>query len=346
MDVLVVCKMSDYKLKTTLSPLSSLEPVEKIYLVRRNPIVLPKAICVCPPRIIRFSAVLSDIYRFFSVIYLMLFAKVDIIIGIYFYFHCIIAAIGGIIFRKSYIFSIIEEPVLYRKNWFFKMLARKSKAILVRGEKSKIYLKQLLKSNNIFVLPDYFEFNDRNLKNNEKSKYDFVFVGGLVKDKRVDVLVDVISEVKKEYKEVKLAIIGEGEMLSAIKWKMSQNNLGENIDLLGFVEDIYGVLRQSKVFIMTSETEGLPTVLIEAINCGLPIIAPDVGDISDIAFNNYNALLYERLNIKECASCCLRVIKDQDLYSGLAKNTLELRKKKAAEYSLRNVASVWEEALG
>ena len=116
--------------------------------------------------------------------------------------------------------------------------------------------------------------------------------------------------------------------------------------MLGYVKEPLSVLRQSKVLIMTSDTEGMPTVLIEAMSCGVPFIVPDVGDIIDYAKHQYNALVFKVLDVEQCSDYCEKIVTDADLYNRLCKNTEQMWVKKNPELSLENVSNVWSRMLG
>ena len=102
----------------------------------------------------------------------------------------------------------------------------------------------------------------------------FIAVGRLTKQKDFSTLIKAFALLRKE-KHARLIIFGEGEC--RIELEALINNLGifEDVSLPGFVENPYAYMSKASAFILSSVWEGLPTVLIEAMACGCPVIATD-----------------------------------------------------------------------
>lgn len=140
---------------------------------------------------------------------------------------------------------------------------------------------------------------------------DFVLIqiGELNKNKNQIMTIKTIKKLVKENKEIKLLLVGKGNLKDFYKEKIKEYDLENNIHLLDFRKDIPQLLKISDCLISTSKREGLPVNLIEAIMSGLPIIATNCRGNRDIAkkvveIDNINEL-YE--NINEC-------IKNKDLF--------------------------------
>jgi glycosyltransferase involved in cell wall biosynthesis len=99
-------------------------------------------------------------------------------------------------------------------------------------------------------------------------------VGRLTDQKAFDVLIQAFSLVRK-HRTARLLILGEGENRLALQSLIKQLGLEEDVDLMGFVQNPYPYVSQSAVFVLPSRWEGLPTVLIEALYLGAPVIATD-----------------------------------------------------------------------
>jgi glycosyltransferase involved in cell wall biosynthesis len=68
-------------------------------------------------------------------------------------------------------------------------------------------------------------------------------------------------------------ILGEGEERPALEQLVSQLGLEQDVSLPGFVENPYAYMNQAALFVLSSTSEALPTVLIEALYCGLPLVS-------------------------------------------------------------------------
>jgi len=99
-------------------------------------------------------------------------------------------------------------------------------------------------------------------------------VGRLAGQKDFSTLVRAFAIVRKTHR-ARLFIIGEGEERNKIESLVRQLGLVNEVSLPGYISNPYPFMRQSTVFVLSSKWEGLPGVLIEAMYCGVPIIATD-----------------------------------------------------------------------
>jgi glycosyltransferase involved in cell wall biosynthesis len=99
-------------------------------------------------------------------------------------------------------------------------------------------------------------------------------VGRLTYQKAFDVLIHAFSLVRKSF-HARLLIIGEGEERPALESLIRQLGLEADVKLMGFVKNPYPYMSHASLFVLSSRWEGLPTVLIEALYLGMPIIATD-----------------------------------------------------------------------
>lgn len=99
-------------------------------------------------------------------------------------------------------------------------------------------------------------------------------VGRLTDQKAFDVLIRAFSFVRKS-NPARLLILGEGENrpdLEALIWQLG---LEQDVSLMGFVQNPYSYMSRASLFALPSRWEGLPTVLVEALYLGMPIVATD-----------------------------------------------------------------------
>ncbi|MFC1495142.1 glycosyltransferase [Thermodesulfobacteriota bacterium] len=99
-------------------------------------------------------------------------------------------------------------------------------------------------------------------------------VGRLAEVKDFRTLIYAFAQVRQT-RPVRLLILGEGECRSSLESLVRQLGLEEDVSMPGFVENPYAYMAQASIFVMSSRFEALPTVLIEALYLGLPLIATD-----------------------------------------------------------------------
>lgn len=99
-------------------------------------------------------------------------------------------------------------------------------------------------------------------------------VGRLTKQKDFPTLIRAFAQVRQA-RPARLLILGEGMDRSALEALVNQLGLDDDVAMPGFVENPYPYMRRASLYVLPSRWEGLPTVLIEALYCGPPVIATD-----------------------------------------------------------------------
>ena len=110
---------------------------------------------------------------------------------------------------------------------------------------------------------------------------DLIFVGRLIKEKHVDVLVRAFARVLKESPDYILLILGNGPERDAISGLVSDLAIGNRVILKSFVDshaDVIGLMKASHVCVIPSSREGFGIAALEALACGLPVVTVDHPD--------------------------------------------------------------------
>lgn len=106
----------------------------------------------------------------------------------------------------------------------------------------------------------------------EQSEEVVLGVGRLTKQKDFSTLIRAFAEVRRK-RVSKLIILGEGEQRTILQALIAELNLGDDVDMPGFVENPFSFMNRSSVFVLSSAWEGLPGVLIQALACGCPVVS-------------------------------------------------------------------------
>ena len=115
---------------------------------------------------------------------------------------------------------------------------------------------------------------DKKYENYLKQDY-FLQVSRLTEQKQPEHLVDIYYKLKQQGIKEKLYFIGNGEKIELIKQKIREYNLENDVVLLGQIENPYPFFKNAKLFVHTAKYEGLPTVLLESLTLGTPVVAYD-----------------------------------------------------------------------
>jgi len=118
------------------------------------------------------------------------------------------------------------------------------------------------------------------------------FIGRLNEQKGLDIFIPLLKQVDTQVKNpYEFIVIGEGEERGYLEKMVADLNLHEKIKFMGAKSDIYKEILNFDVLVLPSRKEGLPLVLLESMACGVPVIANNVGAISEVVINNKNSFI-------------------------------------------------------
>ena len=149
-------------------------------------------------------------------------------------------------------------------------------------------------------------------------EYDVVYVGRVANPKNPLRFIDVVEKIVKVIPDVKVAVIGDGELLEQTKRHAESKQLLNNIEFLGFQSNPYKMLYCSKVLVMTSDREGLPMVAVEAMALEVPIVSTPTDGLCDLIKNGKNGYLSN--DDEELANLVLKILQDDELLKTLKGN--------------------------
>lgn len=154
----------------------------------------------------------------------------------------------------------------------------------------------------------------------DQTAYDIVFIGRMSYPKNPQRLITVLEACVQKVPELRAAIIGSGELDEEIQNLVATNGLAENVRFLGFMSNPYGILKNSKVMLMTSRWEGTPMCALEAMALGVPVVSTPTDGLNDIIENGVNGFLSN--DDRQLAKYCIDVVNDQRIQSSMSKAQL------------------------
>ncbi len=151
-------------------------------------------------------------------------------------------------------------------------------------------------------------------KRHNVGSHMILFVGNLVENKGILVLIDAVKIVKNETPEVSLVVVGKGPLEQKIEVKSKELGLDENIVLVGKVpyDQIAYYFAACDVFVLPSFGEGLPQSVLEAMATGKAVVATNIPAISEIIEDRVNGFLVPIGGVKELAETIIRALKGYD----------------------------------
>lgn len=152
------------------------------------------------------------------------------------------------------------------------------------------------------------------------NRFVFGTVGRLDEQKGIDVLLKAFKRVTDSLSEVSLLVVGTGPDERSLKDLTAKLGLEEHVIFTGYQEDVHAMFQVMDVFVLASRWEGLPMVLMEAMMHSVPVIASDVGGVSELVIPEETGLLVRNGDITDLAAKMTRLYADKALAAKLAEN--------------------------
>jgi glycosyltransferase involved in cell wall biosynthesis len=163
-------------------------------------------------------------------------------------------------------------------------------------------------------------------KNSKPSTQELVvtFVGRLVPFRGPRLFIDSIPFVLSSYRNVVFQLVGDGPLMTHLIKKTKKMKLENNVRFLGARDDVDEILKSSDVYVAASPYENFPSLgLFEAMSCGLPVVATDVGETKTL-IREQETLLLAKPEAYDIAEKISLLLCDQNLREKLGKNARQL----------------------
>lgn len=159
----------------------------------------------------------------------------------------------------------------------------------------------------------------RNLLGLEREKKVVVAVGRLAREKRIDIFIKACAELLKNRNDFQFLIIGDGELRDEFEKLIFELDAVDSIKLTGFRKDIESFYDLADLLVLTSDTEGTPRVVLEAMARKMPIVATKVGGLPDI-INCDNGILCDPEEYTQIADGISAILDNEEKYKTMSIN--------------------------
>lgn len=139
-----------------------------------------------------------------------------------------------------------------------------------------------------------------------------ISVGRLIPSKRFDRFVSLVARLRQEcQQDVRATLVGAGPLSGDLRTRADTLDLRAPIfELRGSISDIAPVYQAADIFVMTSQFEGTPNVLLEAMACGLPVVADKVGGVPEVVNHGRHGFLVEPNDDAGLVAAVVRLIRE------------------------------------
>lgn len=245
-------------------------------------------------------------------------------------FHTVVSLLFKYLFSKKLLvkmsssgetsdFNLLKEV---KFGWFLLRCIRHVDAIISVCKKStEEILKNGFSKDILIEIPNgvdtlkFFKPAQKKRKNHS----NIIFVGRLDSYKGVNYLMNGFKDVLSIIKNVTLTIIGNGPDECLLRDMAKDLGIIDNVVFKGRKEDIWSELCDADIFVLPSLSEGMSNVLLEAMSCGLPVVATSVGGNGDLIKDRCNGMLIEPRDSAKLGGALLELVEHEAFANTLGK---------------------------
>lgn len=243
--------------------------------------------------------------------------------------------------------SVRGEPTMEYEGRLLQLIAklvfRFADGAVFQTEQARAFFSKSVRKKSV-ILPNPLNplFLDRKICAEREDL--IVAAGRLDENKNHAMLIHAFAKIAEEYPTVKLVIYGEGVLRTTLETLVAEKGLNDRITLPGNVDDVAEHICKARIFTLTSNTEGMPNSIMEAMALGIPVIATDCpcGGPAALIENGVNGLLVPVGDAFALADAFRRIFEDREFELKLRENARKITEKLAPD----KVNQEWEAYLG
>jgi len=344
-----------------LGPLSASKKCSKLWMVSTNPVpTLPKVAAIYPANWL-MKVVGATRARLWTFLWAVLRKRPDIVGGFHIMPNGIAAAIagrlagsrsmyfcvggpaevrdGGIHSADSY-FTAMETGDRVVESRFLKVVAQFD-TIITMGTRAVDFFRGKGIRADFHVVSGGVDPTRFHRDEKAAAEYDLILTGRLVEVKRIDVFLHAVKKTTEKIPDIKAVVVGAGKLRDELLSLSQTLGIDRNVEFVGFKPDIENWLRRSKVFVLTSDSEGLALSMMEAMMCGLPVVVSDVGDLGDLVENGVNGYLVPRRSPELFAEHIVELLTDSERLKAFS----QAARHSAMKYETKATIKRWDDIL-
>lgn len=242
------------------------------------------------------------------------------------------------------IISIRNNPIYEFPNKFIRLvnylLFMTIDYIVFQTKDAQSFFPDLIQKKGVIIYNpiDNVFFNNTNLKRRKK----IVSIGRFAPQKNNIMLIEAFKKISNKV-DYTVELYGEGINKELLKMKINEYGLEHQIKIFSKTNNVKEVYDSSTIYVLTSDFEGMPNSLMEAMASGLACISTDCpcGGPKTLINNNENGILIGIRNIDDLAEALLKVIYDDEFKNKLMKNA----KISSYKFKIENIISEWEKII-
>ncbi len=145
-------------------------------------------------------------------------------------------------------------------------------------------------------------------------------IGRLAEQKGYPYLIQALDGVIQQIPDCELHIVGDGELRSELEQMVMDQRLSKHVKFLGLRNNVHSLMKHWDIFVLPSLWEGFPTVIMEAMIAGVPVIATDIPGTNELVIDNQTGILVPPGDVQTLTNAIIKLFHRPDLQRDLAKN--------------------------
>lgn len=170
-----------------------------------------------------------------------------------------------------------------------------------------------------------------------------VGAGRLAEQKNFPLLIKAFARISEKFPEHKLVIYGKGGLLDSLKSLAGELGVGDRVEFPGYVDNMPETLEKADMFVLSSDYEGMPNALMEAMAVGVPSVSTDCGGggARFLIQNGENGLLVPQKDEEKMAEAMEKILSDKAFAEKISENGRKLQETLAPE----KIYGEWEKFI-
>lgn len=214
-------------------------------------------------------------------------------------------------------------------------------SVVVRGSGAAAYLRRIGYASSAAVITGSVE-PDGPWRDSPARSIDLAFVGRIADDKRPERFMAVVAAVAQSRPGVRAVVVGDGPNANSLRSLARDLGIEANVEFFGQRSDVDALLAQTRVFVLTSQSEGVSIAMLEAMAAGAVPVVADVGDLADFVRDGLNGYLVSQGDIEGYARAALALLSSGSLWRRLSASA---RSSATDVTATEAVARRWEQHL-
>ncbi len=199
--------------------------------------------------------------------------------------------------------------------------------VVLQTQHNKSYFSKRIQSKSVVIYNpvDLKEKRGQALRTPKRDK--IVCVGRLMPQKNQSMLIRAFALIQPQFPTYKLVFYGDGPQRSILEQKAAQLGIADKVVFAGNIKNVFDKISDAKLFVLSSNYEGMPNALIEAMCLGLPVISTDVSGTEELIENGKSGFIVSRKSPEKLAEAMRQVLSDEMLQKQFAYQAEKLNDK-------------------